>query len=177
MVTQKTKAIAFGSVVLLVLSIAALVFTWGYVNAKGEGLVERATAVANANAREQIYAELTQLVDSTKSDREELSTYILTEEKTIYFLSSIESMAADQQVDLTTNSLNVVEGRGKFDTLVISFSVSGYEEHIYSLLKMFETIPYHGEVSKLSLETLNTDAGKQLAGTIELSVSLLNHDR
>jgi hypothetical protein len=177
MITKKTKLVGLGSLVFLVVACVVLFAMWRYVETKGAELLEHTKEIANHQARQQTYNELEQLIDSTKDDRDELSTYVLTEDKTIDFLATVEQIAIEQGIAMTTNALEVVEQDGLFDTLIISFSVEGPTERVYSMVHIFETLPYHAFVSGISFLHDQTSLSPATKGTIELTVSLLQYDR
>lgn len=177
MITHKSKIVGVLAVVLFMGTGSVLMYVWGYVQTKGVTLSEQSIEVANFNAREQKYRELEALIDATASEREELISYLLTEEKTIDFLSSIEEIASEQNVELTTDSLRVVEAAGLFDSLQISFAVEGERGRVYALLGIFETLPYHGAVSKIAFNNKEEAGVATVTGTVELTVSLLKYDR
>jgi len=177
MITKKTKIVGGLSLILLVGAIAGVLLAWQYVHTKGEELVHETTVVANFNARDQRYTELAQLIDATRADRDILTSYLLSEKDTIEFLSSIERVAVEQGVDLVTNSLQVVPGTGLFDTLVISFALEGQKSHVYTMLRVLETLPYHGYVTKLSFHESEKNGATITTGTVELTVSLIQYDR
>ena len=176
MITRKTKVYGFVSVLFFIVMGAVLVSMLQYIEAKGGELVQHSKEIADYKAREQAYNELEQLIVSTKDDRDELATYILTENVTIDFLATIEEIAIEQGIELTTNSLHVEEQEGLFDTLVISFSVDGPQARVYSMLQILETLPYHAFVSGVSFTNDQEAVGTVVQGTIELAVSLLDYD-
>lgn len=177
MITRKAKVVGVLASVLFLGSSTVLVFIWGYVQTKGIALSEQSVEVANFNAREQKYRELEQLISATALEREELISFLLTEEKTIDFLSSVEEIALEQNVELTTDSLRVIEDKGLFDSLQISFALKGEKDRVYALLSIFETLPYHGSVSKIAFNNKEQEGVDWIDGTVELTVSLLKYDR
>jgi len=177
MITKKTKVYGIFSLIFFAVTAAAVVFMWYYVRTEGDELLTQAKEVADYSAREQTYRELAELVESTQVDRDELNAYVLTEEKTIDFLSAVEEIAYDQGIELTTNSLKVVEGKRIFDTLNITFAVDGMQTRVYTMLEILETLPYHSSVSRISFQNSDDSGVAMVRGTIELSVSLLHYDR
>lgn len=177
MITKKTKTYSFLSLLFFIVAFSAYILLWQQVRNEGEKLLERSKEIADFNAREQTYRDLKKLVDSTKTDRDELNTYFLTEEKTIDFLSTIEKIAGEQGVDLVTDSLKVEEGTDLFDTLVISYSVEGVPERVNAILLILETLPYHASVSNVFLQSLFEEGVERTRGSIELTINLLNYDR
>jgi len=176
MITKRTKAIGLISILFFVVTCIALFSAWKYVEIKGDKMLQQSKEIADYQAREQTYSELGQLIKSTQNDREELVSYILTEDRTVGFLATIEKIAVEQGIELVTDSLKVLEQPGLFNTLSISFSVQGSKERVYSMLHIFETLPYHAFVSGVSFRKDTETAIAEVVGTIELTVSLLTYD-
>lgn len=177
MITQKTKIFAVSAFLIFLGSIVGISFIGQYVQSKGEELKKQTKEIADFDARDQSYKELEKLVVSTQSDRDELDTYVLTEDETIDFLALIEQTAKKQLVELSTDSLKVTEEKGLFDTLVISYTVEGQKERVLSMLSLLETLPYHAFISNVSLQYTNEEGVEKARGRVELTVSLLNYDR
>lgn len=176
MITKKTKVVGLVSVLFLVTTCVVLFGMWQYIQEKGSELVQQSKEIANYEAREQTYNELEQLIRSTKDERDGLFTYILTEDRTIDFLATIEQIAVEQGIELTTNALKVGEQDGLFDTLVISFSVDGPKERVYAMLRIFETLPYHSFISDVSFRNSSEAGVLKVKGDVELTLSLLQYD-
>lgn len=172
MITKKTKIFASFSVITFCIAGVILFLVFTYVYKQGEELILQAKEVADYTAREQSYRELSQLVENTKEERNELTNFILTKDNTINFLAMIEAVALEQDVELTTNALQVHEGDGVFDSLVISFDVEGVKSHVYALLKILETLPYQAFVSQVSFQSPVDSQTETIKGTIELTTSL-----
>ena len=177
MITKKTKIFAVFSALFFLGSISTTFFVWQYAQSEGEVLLNQAKEVADFEAREKTYRTLENLIETTQQDRDELSTYVLTEEGTIDFLATVERLAVEQGVTLNTNSLRVLEGKGLFDTLVISYSLEGKKAYVDSMLLLMETLPYHSFVSDVRLEYSSVEGVRFTKGTVELTISLLNYDR
>jgi hypothetical protein len=177
MITKKTKIFVASSILGFCIVLVGLFFILKYIYTQGEEVLHQAEEVANYAAREQSYRDLSQLVEETKGDRDTLLGHILTEDNTIEFLSTIEQIALEQGIELTTNTLKVIQGEGLFDTLAISFEVEGAKPRVYAVLQILETLPQHALVSKISLQTPVDAQAETVRGTIELTASLLQYDR
>jgi hypothetical protein len=174
MITKKTKIVSGVSLVFFISVSVALVSILQFLQTKGDELVAQTQELANYTARESSYRELESLIQKTEEERRQLETRVLTEEKTIDFLTEIETLAIKQNVDLTTNTLQVVPQEGLFDELVIMFTVDGQEDDVYKLVRLFESLPYHAYISSLSLQhTFDENDISMGKGSIELTVSLL----
>lgn len=171
MINQKTKIILGFTFIFLLLSVVGLWWMSTQVSSVGKTLKSEVKVVADRLAQEQKYAELVDLVNETETVRNELETYILTEEETIDFLAQIEQIGIDQGVDLETLSLNVVEKSGMFDELVVNFSVSGNELLVLKMIDVLESLPYHSQIESLDIER-RTELNEALM-RVRLSVSLI----
>ncbi|MFT7507784.1 MAG: hypothetical protein ACI92I_000952 [Acidimicrobiales bacterium] len=176
MITKRAKKIGVVSIVSLVFACGIMVFVWMYINTEGERLQTQAREVADYNARTKTYTGLSQLINNTQEQRKELRSYVLTEEETIDFLSEIETIAQEQGVDLTTNSLKKAVEGDTFEDLLVSFSIEGSEKNVKKMLHIFETLPYHGHISKLSLRKEEENKVLVTKSDVELNISLLNYD-
>ncbi len=174
-VTYTTKIYALLSLITFLVVLVLLVLSWRYTVREGDELVARLSTIEEAQQRQQAYGELTRLVNETQADREELLSYVLTEDKTIDFLTSIEKAAVRNSVELTTESLRKVENKGRFDTLQVSFTFSGDKQDVQTMLRMLETLPYHSTVTQLSLQLKDASASGriQALARLKLEVTLL----
>ncbi|MFT5849765.1 MAG: hypothetical protein ACI9H6_000581 [Patiriisocius sp.] len=178
MIIKKTKIIGLLTLVLFSTSCAGVVFAWEYIHREGENLGSEITAVSNYLAREATYEDVSRLVADTQVNREELISYILTEEKTINFLADVEQIALDQGIELTTDTLKVEEGTGLFDTLTVAFSVLGPEVYVLQMLQILETLPYYSSVVQMNLnKEMGLNGLSVIEGTVTLEVNLLQYDR
>ena len=175
--TSKTKGVFIFSLLFFMGSFVMLGWVWYEVNEAAASLFEQAKVIADKSAREQKFKEFSVLVEETGVERDALMFHVLTGDQTISFLSDIERIAKQQGVELTTNSLTVSETGGDFDALAITFSVSGREVVIDRMIRIFETLPYHGNITRLQLSRGEDENGFSImAGTIKLTVSLSNYD-
>jgi hypothetical protein len=144
------------------------------VYASGKELEDRVSLIGEQNAKVKLYNELSRTIDESKVERLELSTYVLTEDKTSAFLTELEQMATSFGVALKTLSLTVVNQEGAFDKLSIEFNLEGSESAVKKMLSLFETLPYHSRI-----ESLRFAQGRNgnTEGTVKLSVTLHNYDQ
>ncbi len=169
---SKTKLIGIAALIYLLIAGGVLSWVLFEIYTSGKELDDRVAMIADKHATSQAYTELTKLLETTKSDREELATYFLTEAETSNFLTDIESFGPMQGVTLSTLSLTVEEKEGLFDDLFIEFSFEGTEFAVKNMLAVFENLPYHSEVTSVNL-TRSSDG--LMEATLNLQVSLLKH--
>ena len=176
MITKKTKIVAGGSLVFFSVCMLGVFLLWWHIQNTGQQLAVQAQEVADFEAKGQTYRDLERVIESTQEQRDALEDFVLTEAKAVDFLAKIEQLALTQGVELTTNSLEVTQGKDLFDSLLISYSVAGTKERVEALFLLLEALPYHTEVSRLSLQ-YSDDGYAAAAGSVEITVSLLQYDR
>jgi hypothetical protein len=169
---SKTKLIGIISFLCLLVAGGVLAWVLYEIYTSGKELDERVALIADKHATSRAFTELSNLLLSTQEDRDELATYLLTEAETSNFLTDIESFGPRLGVALTTLSLTVEEKEGMFDDLMIEFSFKGTEFAVKKMLEVFENLPYHSQVTSLTM-TQSVDGNTE--ATLGLRVSLLNH--
>lgn len=170
---KKTQIIAVVALIYVLIAAGILSLVLYRISSSGQALTQRVDTIADRNARTRVYKDLSSVVNNSAQERQELSSYILTEDQTSSFLTNIESIGSAQGVHITTNSLHVVQQDKAFvNQLVVQFSVNGKEAAVKKMLTIFETLPYHSEVSSFSFT--RTDTG-MVNSTVELTISLLKH--
>ena len=166
------------ALVFMCVSGGALAWLWVAVDQSGDELMNRIQTIENQRVFENQLNELRKIVENTEEQRESLYAFIIKNENdTIRLLSELDEMALKQDVELATRQLKVIEGPGNFDNLEVSFSVSGIEGTVLQVIKMFETLPYHGTITSLSFERTTDVSGVQLANaSISLLLTISNYD-
>lgn len=153
-----------------------LAYLWFYLEDRGSKLQEDLQTVHNRQRLEREYKVLQEQLEATETERAALvSRVVAGENGTVAFLSLIDEIAAELGVELATEGLNVEKtDEPGFDKLVVEFSFKGSESQTTKLLKMFETLPYHGRLTKLNLvRTYNADTDSWLqAGDVTLELSI-----
>jgi len=155
---------------------AGLAWLWFTVESSGAELKTRLQTVANQQEFENQLTQLTGEVKGSAIEREQLKSFILSDEKdTIALLSELDRIAQNQGVQLATQELQVKEKKGRFNTLSMRLKISGTEANVLRLIRMLEVLPYHGEMSSLSFDRRHDDTtGVSVAEaiiTLELTIS------
>jgi hypothetical protein len=173
MKTSKTHFVLLLGGLLLMSALCACLWMLYLVTTAGQTLASHVETIANNEAKEKAYADLAAVVESTRVQREQLSSFILTENTTGDFLTVIESLGSSQGVSLTTTSLKVTKQKTGPDTLQVEFEVAGTEGAVKKMIGVFETLPYLSTVSTLSIKT---PVGKETSATIGLAMTLFSYD-
>ncbi len=176
MITQKTKLFAGLSSLILCVMCVTIFFLIRHITIQEDKLFYKINAVTNYSMQKQSYRKLLSLSDDMETDREELLSYFLTEDKVVNFLTTIEEIAMEQGVDLITSSLKVENTDNYIDYLKISFEVKGARSRIYTLLGILEKLPYNSLVSSILLYNDSETDIKVMGGNIQLTVSFLQYD-
>lgn len=146
---------------------------------QGEKLQEQMLTIANQQAFEARFDELSKMVNETESERSQLAGYILKDDAdTITLLSKFDDIAAKQNVDLKTSQLTVEEQKGPYNLLKLSYSLEGSETSVRRMIQLFETVPYHGYITSLSLQRSTNEAtgAVEVESTIGLEITIEKYD-
>lgn len=170
---SKTYTIGVIAIIFLCITAGALAWFLYTVSASGVELTQKIELIADRNAKVKMHTELSRLIERTQTQRAALSKYVLTEDSTSSFLTSIEQTGGILGVALTTRSLVVAPGEGKFDSLAIEFAVEGTTEAVGNMLTVFESLPYHSQVETLTF--IKEDMGRVRA-MVGLKVTLGKHE-
>lgn len=109
--------------------------------------------VAFKQAEDKGTIEVSKLFTDTEEERNKLKQYVLTEDTLIDFVSQLEATAGKMGLDFMTQGILPKTGKknSRFSSVSINVGFSGDREQVMSMLKVIETLPYHGEVSQVSV--------------------------
>lgn len=168
-------------VIMSLLVLSALVGLWfliSHVQQASSKLQTTLETIANEQEVASDQRTLSALLESTADDRGILESRIIQGESgTITFLSEIDDFAASQNITLITSSLDVaLQARKPYDSLDISYNVSGSEVSIKKFIKLLETMPYSSEVVQLSfVRTVDEVTGvREANANIAVRISMIN---
>lgn len=128
--------------------------------------------IAEIQAREASFTQLSRDLEETKSDREALEIFLIKPDDVVGFLSLIETLGAGYSTTVSTASLTVAEESEAFDTLRIEIKVIGPMEGVLQVLKALETLPY---ASRIDAVTLAAAGGEQGGWEGDLVLYLAEH--
>lgn len=152
MVHTHTKIIALITTGIFVAVLVGFVGFWYYVDSQKTKLIEARIAVATQQLQQQSLSTLEKIVESSKADRSELNSIILTEDGVIDLLTLIETIGFEQGTVLKTNALTVTPLNELFETLSITVEVSGTYDAIMRVLTLLENLPYQSSVPKVQMQ-------------------------
>lgn len=148
------------------------------VVSEGIALEKQAETISSQEEFSSQFRQLQSMVSETESEREKLETYILADDAdTITLLTEIDAIAKQQNVILETNQLSVDETKGAFNTLNLSYTLEGTEEALMNMLRIFETLPYHGSIIKVSIDRKASGASPgSISADIALQLTIEDYD-
>lgn len=149
-------------------SLAALVYV---IDADATALAEQSAALAVREAEEKERLDTVRLLEDTLEERTELKKHVLTESGIISFITDLETIAAQQALEFTTQTITpVVTPDPLFDQLTIEFSFTGKQEQVVFLLELLETLPYHSTMQAVSIREISPE---QSSANVSLVVTTL----
>lgn len=106
----------------------------------------------SAQATESV--RLASLATETKSARELLRTYVVSDDDVASFLGLIERSGRALGLVVTTKSVTIdkPDGTGPFETLIVTLEVEGSYAQITQVLKLIEVMPYQVSVRSVALD-------------------------
>lgn len=175
MTTKRTQSIFYTTVVFFVVAVSIIIVVFFQMKGMADSYQEQQVLVQQNAMQEQAHNNLARVVEESQAERTQLREYILTESDTISFLTEIEQLAKTRGILLHTKELSEESIDGsEFENLRISFDVEGSLAQLEGLIRLFESLPYHGKVQRTNL---NRQGGSdKFQGSIVLVLSLIAYD-
>ncbi len=172
-----TTKLLFVTIVLLVVVVSLFVLFVLKLNKASSGLELAVQTIANEAEFRKDQQTLKTILDNTSDIRTELLSYVLSGDGgTVQFLSLVDKTAADLGIKLSTTKLEVrPAAKGRFNTLLVSFSLEGSEPSVEKMLKALEVLPYSSRIMDLELNrSFNTITGiNQVTGSVGMEISII----
>lgn len=169
----------FLAILFVLVTITVLFYISSEIERRGEILTKNMQLIADEQSFETQYTVSQDMVLATVDERAELERYIVADNRaTIELLSQLDEIGSRQGVELTTSNLEEQSTDGTFNALLIRYNISGRADAVMHMIKIFETLPYHGYVSSLSVaRSYDSTIGEQtVRAEIELRLSIKKHD-
>ena len=169
------KKIQAPSLAFVFMLLTALLFGWIWVMVEklGADLQSQVQTIADQKDFEKHYQKVITTTDERESERKALENFVLQDDsQTISLLSQFDKIAADQQVQLGTKELLLEETSGDFNKLKLGYHIEGSEPAVMRMLKLFETLPYHGKIKAVNLDRKIDEDGKVSNTTASVSLEL-----
>ncbi len=153
MKSHSTIKVLIFSLLLLAVSAGIAIYTFTAIDQHGKKLIIDLKSLKDHYYLKSEYAKLKTEVDESAADRERLSSLVLEgEDGAVNFLSLVDTLAKDLNLNLTTKQLTeeVTKETG-FDDLFVEFGITGDARSAIKLIQLFELLPYHSQVIHLNV--------------------------
>lgn len=165
---SKSKRIAILAILFFVSGVSVAGLVLYMIKLDGAQLAAQIETVETNRVIESKYSDLQATLDQSTSERDQLNSYMLTEDETVRFLSEIEGIAEKMGLQLITDSLSVTPFPNQsFQKIDLKFRVSGLKNNVLLFLSALESLPYYSRIEALSLD------GSAGSGVWEASVTLM----
>lgn len=176
MVQNKTKTVFVIALGYVLCAAAAASYSWYYIQTLGGELEATVETVSKTVSQKQAYDDLVAQLEATQTQRDELQTFVLDKDATVQFLTLLETIAAEQSVELTTDNLNLVEvAAAPYNQLQIQFNVTGLDDGVLQFVRLLELLPYHSSLASLSFNRAATERSDNFLmranGTLFISIA------
>lgn len=169
--SSSTKIVFIVSSVLALVAGSSLTALVYIIDKDANALAEQSAALALREAEEKERLDTARLLEDTLEERTELKTHVLTESSIITFITDLETIAAQQALEFTTQTITpAVTPDPLFDQLTIEFSFTGKQEQVVFLLELLESLPYHSTIQTVSVREINPE---QSSANVSLVVTTL----
>ncbi len=121
------------------------------VNGQNKASLIREIEIDNDNKKNEEF--LTELSKATEKDRAKLSTYFVTEDDVLTFITSIESV---EKVSSTTVVISAISNDSTNKYIKVNIDIKGGWVNIRKALSMIENLPYSINIDSLNLNSDST---------------------
>jgi hypothetical protein len=171
---RTTTSVALFSGCFAVVGIGTSIYMMYVTAMMGSELTLRAQTIADNNEKVRSLKSMQATYERSKSERQELSTFALTEDEAGDFLTEIERLGESQGVSITTGALKVEKKKDTPDFLAVEFIIEGKEENVRKTIELFEFLPYPSSLATLTLDTSEKEQSKS---SVKVLVTLIKYDR
>lgn len=171
MISKHTKTIGIIAVILVVAAICAFIGTGYLLYAKDNELKTRLQEAANVEVQIQELSTLTKVAEESASERGVLESFVLTDEDIIDFLALIETIGREQGIELTTQSLDVIEIDATYEELRIAIDLIGPRNSVIHTIRIFENLPYQSYLTNITLAQTGTGREEEWNSTFNVYVT------
>jgi len=170
MITPRAKKVGIAAVTYCFLAVIVLAGTVYYTEQNKNKFADVRNKNAEAQATKQLATTIEQTLRLSKSDRDELDSFFISERDTIHFITRVEELARRIGVSVETTQLAVLPSKDEVPSrLHIGFEVEGEYPDVEQMLSAVETLPYHKSIPDVAI--IQSEAGVW-TGTIALYVTL-----
>lgn len=148
---SRSYFVTLAIVILMTLAVIALyVYGFLFIQKKIQTTTSMLTQIASATQKNQEVSTIQSTIATTQEDREKLSSYFVTDDSIVTFLSGIEALgtASGTQVVLAN-----VTTEPKSATVTVELTSTGNFSDVMRFLMLFENLPYRMTVDRSTLVT------------------------
>lgn len=168
-----TTQYAIGSFLFFVFGVAVAGFTYYLINTDGARLADRMQVIGENQLMQERYDELQVILSQSEDEHAELDSHLLTEGKTINFLSEIETLARNMGLQFSTDSLEVeTMPNPQFGSIVMRLQAEGERATLIEFLTLLETLPYYSRIQELQFDRVQARSGTLWSARITLMVAM-----
>lgn len=171
MILRSTKIIFFFSLIFFLISIITCTAFVYNVYTEKQAYIEKRNKLLEIEDKSEKLVAFTNTFEHTVNERAYLETRILDDQKVIDFLEMLEMLEQEQEVTMTTSSLNVQKIDATFDTLTTHITIEGQNESVLNVIKILETLPYQSSVERVQF-TKKEDGDGAYWWTAELDLRI-----
>lgn len=141
------------SFLAVICAVAVGIYAFLYIQIKNTN--EHVSIVQNEAEAQEIenngQQSLEDILNNTKEDREKIASIVLSDDKVVDFLESVEALGPLTNTTVTTASVNVNDATGK-DTgfLTLQMNVAGSWQNVLQFASLIENMPYQITITDAS---------------------------
>ena len=164
------------SLIMIFVSLGVFLFMVYFVTDQGARLEEQIIVLEGERAQELSYVWLQKLTEETKSDRQQLDGFFLSQESdSIDFLNQVETLAPKVNVSIETKSLKLVEDKvSDSEWIQSSFLLLGSRDEVNHFIKILETLPYISRIIHIEMSSLSN---VEWQAEVIMQVRVLTYDK
>jgi len=159
------------------ISLSGYIFLYKKVKAQAQHSSEARVEVLLGNQKKLQERELTTLYADTQEDRSRVDKYVVSEDKIVNFIETIEKIGSDSLADVEMSSINVEKANSKDKKnngyINAHLNVRGSWSSVMRALILIENLPYNVDIGHINLVYSGaSDIDKNNAKVNEWTLSL-----
>lgn len=160
----QNTTVAF-SVLTLIIAVGLYVYMYEATDNLITRTLEARRTVATGEATRAQEAEMAKLYETTKEQRDRLSSYFAPSENAVTVIQAIESIndLSGASVEFSSIKANSpADAKGKIGQVTASVKVNGQWKNVMRAVELFETLPYQKNIRNFSLNGMEVgEIGKR----------------
>lgn len=174
--SKKTRNIFIIAWGVFLMSGVLSVYSYNSLREKEEEYKATLQLLADYSTQAEQAAEADLLLQNTELARSTLDDYFLSVIQIAYFLETVEQYAQANGLEIVSHTIDTEETETEGISIVqIPFSVYGLDSSVIRFVELLETIPYHGYIHSLRIDS-DIDNPSLSQAEILVRVSYLEND-